>query len=101
VGTLRVAGKGGPRLFFGRMAAGRPISGVMPTPAGDWIPAWRFDTALRPRDDPSGSRQTSVDTFRIAAAGAAEAARRFRAAGNAGSAAFYDRQRAALEAALD
>ena len=102
VGTLRVAhGNGAPALFFGRMVAGRPFSGVMTASDGDWRPAWRFDAAMKPRDDPDGSRQSSVHTFRLAEAGAREASRRFRAGGNAASAKFYDEQARRLAEALD
>jgi len=102
VGTLRVTRRGrSPALFFGRMVKGRPFSGVMPTEDGDWRPAWRFDTALRLRNDPSGSRQSSIDTFRLAAAGAVEASRRYRRAGNGASASFYAEQSRRLLAALD
>jgi hypothetical protein len=102
VGTLRVArSTGTPGLFYGRMTRGRPFSGVMATPEGDWRPAWRFDAALRPRDDPSGERQSSIATFRLAEAGAAEASRRYRAAGNAASARFHADQGRRLAEALD
>ncbi len=102
VGTLRVTRRGrSPALFFGRMVKGRPFSGVMPTDDGDWRPAWRFDTTLRSRDDPSGNRQSSVDTFRLAAAGAMEASRRYRRAGNGASATFYAEQSRRLSEALD
>lgn len=93
VGTLRVARRGGsPGLFFGKMVRGRPFSGVMPTDRGDWRPAWRFDAGLKAQDDPSGDRQASIDIYRLAAAGANEASRRYRATGNLASARFYSAQ---------
>lgn len=102
VGTLRVTrGSGAPALFFGKMVAGRPFSGVMTASNGDWRPAWRFDAALKARDNPDGSRQSSIDTFRMAESGAREASRRFRAQGNTASANFYERQARRLAEALD
>ena len=83
------------------MLAGRPFSGVMTTPDGDWRPAWRFDAALKPLDDPNGDRQSSIDTVRLAEDGAREASRRFRARGNAASVRYYDEQAGRLADALD
>ena len=83
------------------MVKGRPFSGVMPTEEGAWRPAWRFDSLLTPRDDPSGDRQSSLDTFDVAAAGAAEASRRYRAVGNIASARFYADESRRLAEALD
>lgn len=100
-GVLRAARAGGVLLFYGRMAAGKPETGVMTTAAGDYIPAWRFDAAGKPIDDPSGSRQSSVATFDAAAAGARAAGSRFAAAGNTGSARFYARAAKELETQLD
>lgn len=102
LGVLRVARRNqAPRLFFGKMVKGRPFSGVMSTDTGDWRPAWRFDARLQPREDPNGDRQSSLQTFDLAAGGAREASRRYRAAGNIDSARFYDQQSRKLAEALD
>lgn len=101
LGVLRANAAAGPRLFFGRMKAGRPETGVVATASGDFIPAWRYDRALYRVEDPSGDRGSSVATFDVAAAAARVAAKRLRAAGNKASAAYYATRARDLERALE
>ncbi len=101
-GVLRVVRpRTAPSLFFGEMRHGRPLIGVMVIDGRGWYPAWRFDARLAARFDPSGDRRRSIATFDIAAAGAREASRRYRAQGNAASARFYENKAHELEYALD
>lgn len=90
-GVLR-AGTGEPFAFFaGRMRAGLPASGLLMLRDGGWIAAVRFDRGLRAvvGNGPQPAQDDRV--FAQAVAGARAAAVRFRRAGNAASAAYYDR----------
>lgn len=100
-GVLRAPRDGTTRLFFGRMRAGRPQSGVMTSARGDYLPAWRFTPDLAALDDPSGDRAASVRTFDTAADGARAASARLRRTGNRASAAFYAARARELATALD
>lgn len=101
LGVLRARRQTGTQFFYGRMKAGRPATGVVTTAKGDLIPAWRFDRALKPVDDASGDRSSSVATFDTAAAGARAASARLRVAGNRASARFYAQKARDLELQLD
>lgn len=90
-GVLRLGTAEPFQFFTGTMKAGRPVRGVLKVNASQLVAAYAFDQRLE-AIVPDGNRPAELDaTFRTGSAGAAETARRFAAAGNQASAAFYRR----------
>jgi hypothetical protein len=91
-GVIRLQPKGGasPHLFFGSLKAGIPQTGVLQLAEDQWQPIWHFDADMKAVDNTAGDMQVTIDAFRAAAKGAHEASKRYRAAGNAASATYYD-----------
>jgi hypothetical protein len=97
-GVLRVTVAGTQaHFFFGTMASGRPQRGVVTQDTNDDVIAWRFDGthAAEPID-----RAQTAEVYAAAAAGAAEAAKRFEAKGNTSSSKYYGNWSRTLKAAL-
>ncbi len=91
VGVLRVGVRAPFSLFFGRVVAGRPQTGLIMLASGTMM-------EIRGVDDTGGVIATDGEhlaeqdrAWADAAAGARLVARRFAAAGNKGSAAYYAR----------
>lgn len=90
VGVLRI-GSGGPfEFFFGEMRGGRPVRGLIRA-ANGWYPAAAFDARLRAVNPRSWTREQGHGLYLLAARAARATARRFAAAGNRTSAAYYER----------
>lgn len=84
------------RLFYGRMAAGQPAIGVVDL--GDGFMAGRFDGGQLVRD---ADRDTLIEAFDEASLAARQMAERFRHAGNAASARYYEGKAAQLARQID
>ena len=90
-GVLRLGTTEPFQFFTGTMKAGRPVRGVLKVNASQLVAAYAFDQWLE-AIVPDGNRPVELDaTFRTGSAGAAAVARRFAAAGNKASAAYYQR----------
>lgn len=84
------------RWFYGRVAAGQPAIGVVDL--GDGFMAGRFDGGRLVRD---ADRNTLIEAFDEASLAARQMAERFRRAGNAASARYYDNKAAQLARQID
>jgi translation initiation factor 6 (eIF-6) len=94
---LRAYGTGKPTLLYlGKMEAGRATLGVIEHPDG--LMAGRFSQgALVPSDE----RQVTLDAFKAAEQAARQVSSRFKAAGNAASARYYQGKAAQMQNQMD
>jgi hypothetical protein len=90
LGVVRAGSAEPYRFFAGEAHAGRPAKGLIVTDDG-WFAAAGFDTSGRRLDIHSGNPNDYHSLFLLAARAAHATARQFAAAGNAGSAAYYER----------
>ncbi|WP_206127224.1 hypothetical protein [Burkholderia sp. Ac-20379] len=88
LGVMRI-GAAEPYLFFlGEMKAGRPVRGLLKM-SGGWMTATRFDSSLKAQSDSDGRDTDAI--FQLGEHAAHATAKRFKDAGNARSAAYYER----------
>ncbi|MBN3723152.1 hypothetical protein G3N92_02990 [Burkholderia sp. Ac-20379] len=89
-GVMRVGTAEPYQFFLGDMKAGRPMRGLMITSTG-LEPVEQFDSGLNNATSRSMEGSTSDSLFDLAVNAAHLTAKRFTAAGNRGSAAYYER----------
>jgi hypothetical protein len=92
-GVIRLQPKSGgaPHLFYGLLKAGIPQTGILQLAEDQWQPIWHFDANMAAVENTSGDMQVAINALRAAAKGAHETSKRYRTAGNAASAGYYDR----------
>ncbi|WP_414449042.1 hypothetical protein AB4851_07215 [Burkholderia sp. 22PA0099] len=97
LGVMRIGTAEPYQFFLGEMKAGLPVRGLLKL-SGGWMTASHFDKALKAQSEPEGRDMYPI--FQLGGHAAHATAKRFKAAGNARSAAYYERLAKTVENGL-